>query len=76
MPSRTALRAFQPFATPARRCERLLSSSSSASTKRPAVARPLETSPARQPVVQKRFYKSVEEAKSRYRVGVGNLSDL
>lgn len=71
-PSRTLLRSFQELAVPAQPSRRFLSSAQSSSAKRPAAQSASRHHHQRhQPLVQKRFkYKSVEEAKSRYSVGV------
>lgn len=59
------------FNTQTRQCRRLLSSQSSQVARRPAAAQGLAPSQRYRPLVQKRFkYKTVEEAKSRYRSGV------
>lgn len=76
-PSRTLLRNLQEFSAPTRQCRRFLASQPCASTKRPAAARSIESCSRHQPLVQKRFkYQSVEEAKSRYQVGVRTPREL
>lgn len=71
-PSRALLKAFQETQAPSRQCRRFLSSSQASFTRRPALANALDHPSRHQPLVQKRFkYKSVEEARSRYQIGVG-----
>lgn len=57
--------------TQIRECRRSLSSQTSQAARRPAAAQGLTPAQRYRPLVQKRFkYKTVEEAKSRYRSGV------
>lgn len=73
-PSRTLLKNLQGLSAPTQPCRRFLSSAQSSTSKRPVSPRSIEFQPRHQPLTQKRFkYKSVEEAKSQYRVGVGTL---
>ena len=68
--ARAAINAL-PRAVP-RQCARLMSTARSAPAKRPTAPSPttLQSRPY-QPLVQRRFkFKTVEEAKSRYRSGV------
>lgn len=70
-PSRAFLRSLQESQHPSRQCRQFLSSRSSPA-RRPALTRSLDQHQRHQPLVQKRFkFKSVEEAKSRYTIGVG-----
>ncbi|KAJ9130457.1 Cytochrome c oxidase-like protein [Coniochaeta hoffmannii] len=65
-PSRPVIETL--FNLPARGCRRFISSHTSSAPRRPAVAP--QCRQQYQPLVQKRFkYKTVEEAKSRYRSG-------
>ncbi|KAB5560090.1 SCO1/SenC-domain-containing protein [Coniochaeta sp. 2T2.1] len=67
-PSRPLLETL--FNLPARQCRRFLSSNTTTSARRPATTQLLSPAQQHQPLVQKRFkYKTVEEAKSRYRSG-------
>ncbi|KAJ4422398.1 Cu-binding protein [Gnomoniopsis sp. IMI 355080] len=69
-PSRTLLRNLHGSSAPTQQCRRFLSPAQTPTSKRPVVARSIESHTRHQPLTQKRFkYKSVEEAKSQYRVG-------
>lgn len=73
-PSRTLLKKLQGSSAATQPCRRFLSSAQSPTFKRPVAPRSIESQSRHQPLTQKRFkYKSVEEAKSQYRVGVGKF---
>lgn len=75
-PSRALLKAFQETQVPSRQCPRFLSSSQASFTRRPTPTSGPDQSSRHQPLVQKRFkYKSVEEARSRYQIGVGKQTE-
>ena len=77
-PAATARAVFNalPRVAAPRRFLRSLSTAQGAQARRPAAPSPARPhSPPYQPWVQRRFkYKTVEEAKSRYRSGVGTLA--